>query len=179
MIRERSSELDEVYRKHAQDLTSMIAQLRDEQQNLSISLDERLAKMRDMSLAAKVSAESLTDASEAGRQTVEALASATRITDTAVKQRFSEMEEMVKYSSDKAENISDQAARRVQDSLVQTRKEIARIEDDMLAMQSRLSSAKTDQTQKPSDQLSLNTPCLLYTSPSPRDATLSRMPSSA
>jgi len=156
MIRERSSELDEVYRKHAQDLTSMIAELRDEQQNLSISLDERLLKMRDMSLAAKVSAESLTDASEAGRQTVEALASATRLTDTAVKQRFTEMENMVKFSSEKAENISDQAARRVQDSLVQTRKEIARIEDDMLAMQSRLSSAKTDQTQKSSDQLSLN-----------------------
>ena len=39
--------------------------------------------MRDMSLAAKVSAESLTDASEAGRHTVEALATATRLTDTA------------------------------------------------------------------------------------------------
>ena len=158
MIRERSAELDEVYRKHAQDLTGMIAQLRDEQQNLSISLDERLSKMRDMSLAAKVSAESLTDASEAGRQTVEALASATRLTDTAVKQRFTEMEDMVKFSSEKAENISDQAARRVQDSLVQTRKEIARIEDDMLAMQSRLSSAKPQQPQKSSDQLSLDTP---------------------
>ena len=153
MIRARSAELDEVYRKHAQDLTGMIAQLRDEQQNLSISLDERLAKMRDMSLAAKVSAESLTDASEAGRHTVEALATATRLTDTAVKQRFSEMEDMVKFSSEKAETISDQAARRVQDSLVQTRREISRIEDDMLAMQSRLSTAS-----EPQDKLSLNEP---------------------
>jgi len=152
MIRARSAELDEVYRKHAQDLTGMIAQLRDEQQNLSISLDERLSKMRDMSLAAKVSAESLNHASDAGRQTVEALATATRLTDTAVKQRFSEMEDMVKFSSEKAENISDQAARRVQDSLVQTRKEISRIEDDMIAMQSRLSSSKTSEDRLPLDK---------------------------
>ena len=140
MIRQRSSELDEVYRKHAQDLTGMIAELRDEQQNLSISLDERLSKMRDMSLAAKVSAESLTDASHAGRQTVEALATATRLTDTAVKQRFQEMEDMVKFSTEKANDISGNAARQVQNSLSQTRQEIARIEDDMLAMQSRLSA---------------------------------------
>ena len=140
MIRQRSAELDEVYRKHAQDLTGMIAQLRDEQQNLSVSLDERLSKMRDMSLAAKVSAESLTDASHAGRQTVEALATATRLTDTAVKQRFQEMEDMVKFSTEKANDISGNAARQVQNSLSQTRQEIARIEDDMLAMQSRLSA---------------------------------------
>ena len=139
MIRTRSAELDEVYRKHAQDLTSMIEHLRDEQQNLGHSLEERLTKMRDMSLSAKVSAESLTEASEAGRQTVEALAEATRLTDTAVKQRFADMEDMVKFSSEKAESISDKATRRVQDSLAQTRKEIARIETDMAALQMRLS----------------------------------------
>ena len=138
MIRARSAELDEVYRKHAQDLTTMIGQLRDEQQDMSISLEERLEKMRDMSLSAKVSAESLTDASEAGKQTVQALAEATRLTDTAVKQRFAEMENMVKFSGEKAESISDRATRRVQDSLAQTRKEIARIENDMVALQTRL-----------------------------------------
>ena len=139
-IRERSAELDDVYRKHAQDLSVMIAQLRDEQQNMSISLEERLTKMRDMSLSAKVSAESLTVASEAGQSTVEALAQATRLTDTAVKQRFSEMEDLVRFSSEKADTISDQAARRVQDSLANTRKEIARIENDMAALQTRLSA---------------------------------------
>ena len=152
MIRTRSAELDEVYRKHAQDLTSMIEQLRDEQQNLGHSLEERLTKMRDMSLSAKVSAESLTEASEAGRQTVEALAEATRLTDTAVKQRFSEMEEMVKFSGEKAESISDKATRRVQDSLAQTRKEIARIETDMAALQMRLSQPQ------PGPALDLETP---------------------
>jgi len=49
MIRARSAELDEVYRKHALDLTTMIGELRDEQQDMSISLEERLVKMRDMS----------------------------------------------------------------------------------------------------------------------------------
>lgn len=143
MIRARSAELDEVYRKHAKDLTAMIAELRDEQQDMSISLEERLVKMRDMSLSAKVSAESLTEASQAGKVTVQALAEATRLTDTAVKQRFADMEQMVKFSSDKAESISDQAARRVQDSLGQTRKEIARIENDMVALQARLNSPRT------------------------------------
>ena len=153
MIRERSDELDEVYRKHAQDLTGMIAELRNEQQNLSLSLDERLSKMRDMSLSAKVSAESLTEASEAGKNTVEALAEAARLTDTAVKQRFTEMEDMVKFSNEKAASISDQASLRVQDRLAQTRKEISRIEDDMLAMQSRLAAPKQQQ-----DNLALDEP---------------------
>lgn len=152
MIRARSAELDEVYRKHAKDLTSMIGQLRDEQQDMSISLEERLTKMRDMSLSAKVSAESLTEASEAGKQTVQALAEATRLTDTAVKQRFSEMEDMVKFSGEKADSISDRAARRVQDSLAQTRKEIARIENDMVALQTRLN------TPRPSENLPLDEP---------------------
>lgn len=140
IITERSTELDSVYRKHARELSAMISHLRDEQQNLSISLEERLTKMRDMALSAKVSAESLTSASEAGQNTVEALAQATRLTDTAVKQRFTEMEDLVQFSSQKADSISDQAARRVQDSLAQTRKEIARIENDMLALQNRLSA---------------------------------------
>ena len=152
MIRTRSAELDEVYRKHAKDLTLMIGQLRDEQQDMSISLEERLVKMRDMSLSAKVSAESLTEASKAGKQTVQALAEATRLTDTAVKQRFSEMEDMVKFSSEKADTISDRAARRVQDSLAQTRKEIARIENDMAALQTRLN------TPQPAGNLPLGEP---------------------
>ncbi|MEP3892248.1 MAG: hypothetical protein ABJN69_17445 [Hellea sp.] len=146
MIRARSAELDEVYRKHAQDLTGMIGELRDEQQDMSISLEERLVKMRDMSLSAKVSAESLTEASKAGKETVQALAEATRLTDTAVKQRFAEMEDLVKFSGDKADSISDRAARRVQDSLSQTRKEIARIENDMVALQARLNAPQPAQS---------------------------------
>ncbi len=152
MIRARSAELDEVYRKHAKDLTTMIGLLRDEQQDMSISLEERLTKMRDMSLSAKVSAESLTEASQAGKQTVQALAEATRLTDTAVKQRFAEMENMVKFSGEKAESISDRATRRVQDSLAQTRKEIARIENDMAALQTRLN------TPQPAESLPLGEP---------------------
>ena len=152
MIRARSAELDEVYRKHAQDLTAMIGELRDEQQDMSISLEERLVKMRDMSLSAKVSAESLTEASQAGKLTVQALAEATRLTDTAVKQRFAEMEKMVKFSGDKAESIGDLAARRVQDSLSQTRKEIARIENDMIALQAKLNAPK------PAENLGLDIP---------------------
>jgi len=152
MIRARSAELDEVYRKHAQDLTGMIGELRDEQQDMSISLEERLMKMRDMSLSAKVSAESLTEASNAGKQTVQALAEATRLTDTAVKQRFAEMENMVKFSGEKADSISDRAARRVQDSLAQTRKEIARIENDMVALQTRLNAPQ------PAESLELEIP---------------------
>jgi len=152
MIRARSAELDEVYRKHAKDLTAMIDELRDEQQDMSISLEERLVKMRDMSLSAKVSAESLTEASEAGKETVQALAEATRLTDTAVKQRFVEMENMVKFSGERAESISDRATRRVQDSLAQTRKEIARIENDMVALQTRLNAPK------PAESLELEIP---------------------
>lgn len=152
MIRARSTELDEVYRKHAQDLTAMIGELRDEQQDMSISLEERLVKMRDMSLSAKVSAESLTEASKAGKETVQALAEATRLTDTAVKQRFTEMEDLVKFSGEKADSISDRAARRVQDSLSQTRKEIARIENDMVALQARLNAPQ------PAESLQLDIP---------------------
>jgi len=117
----------------------MIDQLNSEHESLTVEFENRLEKMRDMALSAKVGAESLTEASNVGRKTVEALAEAAKYTDSAVKQRFSEMENMVKFSSEKAERISDLATRRVQDSLSQTRREIGRIENDMAALQERLS----------------------------------------
>ena len=138
IIGQRSDELDSVYKKHAGDLTQMIEHLRDEQQNLGAILEERLTKMRDLSLSAQASAESLSDASQAGRQTVEALAESASLADSAVKARFKDMQDMVKYSSEHAESISDKAAQRVKDSLEHTRKEIARIERDMMELQTRV-----------------------------------------
>lgn len=140
MILKRSQELDSVYTNHAKDLTHMIEQLRDEQENLGVSLEARLAKMRDVSVSAKASAESLTVASESGRKTVVALAEAANITEEALRTRFSEMEKMVEYSHSRAENISQMAARRVQSSLALTRKEIARIEMDMQSLQDKLNT---------------------------------------
>jgi len=138
MLSQKSLELDGIYRKHAEDLARMIKQLNSEHESLTVEFENRLEKMRDMALSAKVGAESLTEASNVGRKTVEALAEAAKYTDSAVKQRFSEMENMVKFSSEKAERISDLATRRVQDSLSQTRREIGRIENDMAALQQRL-----------------------------------------
>ncbi len=139
-LKTRAEELDAIYTKHASDLAAMISDLRDEQENLGISLEARLEKMRDMSLSAQVSAQHLTEASKSGRETVVALADAARLTDSAVKQRFAAMEDMVRYSNARAESISEKAARRVQESVAQTRKEIARIEYDMVALQDRLSN---------------------------------------
>ncbi|MBL4766211.1 MAG: methyl-accepting chemotaxis protein [Rhodobacteraceae bacterium] len=138
IIRERSVELDNVYKKHAKDLTSMIEHLRDEQQNLGVVLEERLSKMRDLSLSAQASAESLIDASDAGKDTIEALAESAKLADGAVQTRFREMREMVKYSSEQAQSISEKAAQRVKDSLELTRLEISRIEHDMGDLQSRI-----------------------------------------
>ncbi len=139
-LRQRAEELDTIYQKHGQDLNAMIAQLRNEQEVLSQSLEERLSKMRDVALSAQVSAERLTEASEAGRQTVMSLSEAAQLSESSIKTRFAEMEEVVKFSNQRAESISEKAARRVQDSLSQTRKEIARIEMDMLNLQEKLSS---------------------------------------
>ena len=141
VIRERSIELDTVYKKHANDLTAMIEHLRDEQQNLGAVLEERLTKMRDLSLSAQASAESLIEASAAGKDTVEALAQSASLADTAVKARFSEMKDMVRYSNEHAQSISDKAAQRVKDSLELTRIEISRIERDMSDLQNRIGSA--------------------------------------
>lgn len=141
IIKERSIELDNVYKKHANDLTGMIEHLRDEQQNLGAVLEERLTKMRDLSLSAQASAESLIKASAAGKDTVEALAQSATLADTAVKARFAEMKDMVRYSNEHARSISDKAAQRVKDSLELTRKEIGRIEDEMGDLQNRISSA--------------------------------------
>lgn len=149
-IQTRTDELDRMYQTHAQKLSGMIAQLKDEQNSLGSTLEARLEKMRDMSLSAQVSAETLVKASEAGQKTVAALAEAARFTDSAVKQRFSEMEELVEYSNARAETISDKAARRVRDSLSQTRKEISRIENDMATLQARLHAPKTPAQNTPS-----------------------------
>ncbi len=138
IVKQRADELDNVYKKHAGDLTTMIEHLRDEQQNLGAILEERLTKMRDISLSAQASAESLVEASKAGKETVEALAESASLADSAVKSRFTDMQDMVKYSSEHAQSISDQAAQRVQDSLELTRREIGRIEDDMADLQGRL-----------------------------------------
>ena len=63
------------------------------------------------------------------------------------------------------------------------RSESAQMMDDIEVL---IDSAEPDFVQaspmsaeRPPTDLEINTPCLLYTSPSPRDATLSRMPSSA
>lgn len=144
MILKRSQELDNVYKSHAKDLTNMIEQLRDEQENLGISLEARLAKMRDVSVSAKASADSLTIASESGRKTIVALAEAANITEDALRTRFTEMEKMVAFSNSRAENISQMAARRVQSSLALTRKEIARIEMDMQSLQDKLYTQLND-----------------------------------
>ncbi len=141
---ERATELEKIYAKYATEITEMIESLRDEQENLGLTLETRLKNMRDVALSAKTSAESLTKASLSGQQTVTALADAARLTDSAVKQRFAEMEDMVKYSNAKAESLSQSATRRVQTSLANTRKEIARIENDMATLQTRLDVSAKD-----------------------------------
>ncbi len=142
IIRQRSEELDDVYKKHAGELTAMIEHLRDEQSALGASMEERLVKMRDLSLSAQASAESLTKASSSGKETIEALAAAASLADNAVKTRFSEMRDMVEYSTEHAQSISDMAAKRVQDSLELTRKEIIRIEQEMADLQTRIGNKK-------------------------------------
>jgi len=138
IIKQRSSELDDVYKKHANDLTAMIEHLREEQKNLGANMEDTLIKMRDLSLSAQASAESLSDASSAGKETIQALAQSASLADDAVKTRFAEMEQMVRYSTEHAQNINTVASKRVQDSLEQTRTEIARIERDMAGLQDKL-----------------------------------------
>jgi len=151
IIRQRSEELDEVYKKHAGELTAMIEHLRDEQTALGASMEERLVKMRDLSLSAQASAESLTKASSSGKETIEALAAAASLADNAVKTRFSEMRDMVEYSTEHAQSISDMAAKRVQDSLELTRKEIIRIEQEMADLQTRIGNNKRESLELISD----------------------------
>lgn len=137
-IQSQSSQLDELNTRHAEDMGALILQLRDEQEQMNAMIEARLDKMRDMSLSAKLSAQSLTEASDAGRQTIEALAQSASLADSAVKARFVEMEDMVRYSNSRAESISDRAAKRVRDSLALTRMEIGRIEEDMRELESRI-----------------------------------------
>lgn len=140
-LKQRATELDAIYQKHGADLNAMIAQLKNEQDALNASLEERLSKMRDVALSAQVSAERLTEASEVGRRTVMSLSEASELSENVIQKRFADLEEMVELSNAKAETINEKAARRVQDSLSQTRKEIARIETDMMDLQTKLTVA--------------------------------------
>ena len=140
-IKSQSESLDVLNARHAADLTALLEQLRQEQSEMNTMIEARLDKMRDMSLSAKVSAQSLAEASDAGRQTVEALAQSANLADSAVKARFAEMEDMVRYSNSRAESISDRAAKRVRDSLALTRLEIGRIEDDMRELEHRIAES--------------------------------------
>ena len=131
--------IDEINMRHSEQMSTLIGQLKAEQKEINDSIEERLEKMRDMSLSAQVSAQSLDAASTAGRQTVEALAQSASLADEAVKQRFAQMEDIVAYSSAKAESIGERAAERVRDSLSLTRMEIGRIENDMQALETQIS----------------------------------------
>ena len=74
----------------------------------------------------------------------------------------------VRYLLVRVEGVLDQAARGWTPWLEDTlRKELASAADDLELAGTLVES------------IGLAIPCLLYTSPSPRDATLSRMPSSA
>ena len=149
IIKQRSAELDEVYKKHANDLTAMIEHLREEQKHLGANMEDTLIRMRDLSLSAQASAESLSDASSAGKKTIEALAQSASLADNAVKTRFAEMEQMVRYSTEHAQNINTVASQRVQDSLEQTRTEIARIERDMAGLQDKLQRSELSSSAEP------------------------------
>ena len=82
--------------------------------------------------------------------------------------------ELVKVAGQQAEDgkIGIRAARRdAMDALKKAQKEGAITEDDL--------KRNEKEVQKITDDFTKQINCLLYTSPSPRDATLSRMPSSA
>ena len=137
-IKTQSAIMDEISARHTAELGILIERMESEQMRMNETLQARLDSMRDMSLSAKLSADSLTEASNAGRDTISALGKAATLADEAVKQRFSEMEDMVRFSNNKAESITDRAAKRVRDSLTLTRLEISRIEDDMRELEQRM-----------------------------------------
>ena len=178
-VQMQSISLDNIYRQHLKGLETMLADLGNEQNSLAVTMEDRLSKMREMSLSAKVGAQNLTDASIKGRETVEALNEAASLTDTAVRARFSEMEEMVKYSTARAESISETATRQVQKSLSTTRKEISRIEADMMDLMDKLSRAEASKPVISSSPIKTlredNTP-LAETAPPPK-ASSNELPS--
>jgi len=143
-IKAQAGTLDEINAKHAKDMADLVSRLEEEQSRMRETMDARLESMRDMSLSAKLSAESLNEAGDAGRRTIEALAESASLADNAVRERFKEMEDMVNFSATKAESITDRAAQRVRDSLSLTRLEISRIEDDMRALEQRLTDRSDD-----------------------------------
>ena len=138
-IQNQTVALNEISAHHTRELGSLVTQLTHEQERMGEAMEARISHMRDMSLSAKLSANHLNEASDAGRATIESLAEAASLADEAVKKRFTEMEEMVAFSSNKAESITGRAAQRVRDSLSLTRMEISRIEEDMRELEKRLS----------------------------------------
>ncbi len=143
-IQAQARALDDINARHAADMAALVSRLEEEQSRMRETMDARLESMRDMSLSAKLSAESLNEAGDAGRRTIEALAKSAELADNAVRERFKEMEDMVDFSASKAESITDRAAQRVRDSLSLTRLEISRIEDDMRGLEQRLTDRAGD-----------------------------------
>lgn len=143
-IQTQADALDAINARHAADMADLVSRLEDEQARMRETMDARLESMRDMSLSAKLSADSLNDAGEAGKRTIEALAGAASLADNAVRERFKEMEDMVSFSEEKADSITGRASQRVRDSLSLTRLEISRIEDDMRDLEQRLTQRNDD-----------------------------------
>ncbi|WP_418152877.1 hypothetical protein AB8615_05015 [Litorimonas sp. RW-G-Af-16] len=134
-------------------LAEMIARLQEEQTKIQSELTLQVREINEASETATQSAELLMSSLRSGQDTVSALNTASLTTNETINQQFSDMGDKIAEAQVKANDISDKAATRVQESLAETRKDLAKLETDMLALQAKLRNARTK-----SEELDLGLP---------------------
>lgn len=127
-----------------QDLTELIARLQEEQTKLQSEMSAQVKEISDVTDAAAESSQLLITSLRSGQESVAALNTASLDANETLTKQFEDMGDKIAKAQVKANEISEKAAGRVQDNLANTRRDLAKLETDMLALQAKLRNAKAD-----------------------------------
>ncbi len=129
------------------DLSKITSRLQEEQTRLQTEMNAQVKEIGAATGTAIESSELLMNSLRSGQDTVAALNTATLKTNESIKQQFEDLSERITTAQSEANDISEKAATRVQESLSQTRRDLSQLETDMLALQAKLRNAsqKTDE----------------------------------
>ena len=151
-------------------LTSKINKLNDLEDSLNIEKEERIF-LSDINIELQDENQMLRDSISKLHRVIARLQKKIRIQDDVIFDLQNKVDFLEKEYNARKEQIAILARKDNVD-----KQKISKIEIEKATIKSQITDLQTEQSKVESIKLQT---CLLYTSPSPRDATLSRMPSSA
>ena len=128
-------------------LSEMISRLQEEQTKLQTEMQTQVKELTATSETSIVNSQQLMEALRQGQDSVAALNSASMKTNDVLSKQFEDMGNKIVETQIKATEVSDKAATRVQQSLAETRRDLSKLETDILALKAKLKNAAPNNAQ--------------------------------